>query len=805
MKKSGDLLVRKMSPTLTEIEDLSTPLNSGELKVLNFFNNHLDVKWEIYSRPPLNGISPTFVLLHPENGIAVFDVRSDLDDHFFTGSEPYNLIQRVKLYRSKIQEICGFSGRSRAFGIFTAGLVLPQWSSDKISEVFDVNFRTTVKFRSDKYLGRKGQTIRYTNNLIIGETNLNSENIKHVFPNYNLSHGSMNEGVLKEIRPWLNSSDFDYEQTAEINLDPSQIRIVQNINNTKFRRVKGSAGSGKTLVAAARAATLASNNEKVFLCSFNITLKNYLRDCSMRYACENLLNKSCISKNVTFLNFHSWVKEVFLIYGSLEENRTRSLNTLDDHLINLILKKIIQEQPPNHEKAYLKYDAIIVDEGQDFSPEWWNILRSILAPDGEMLLVSDPTQDIYGTAKRWTDQSMVGAGFSGKWTKLEKAYRMPDELRELTNKFAETFLPNTGNENSENILTPIEELQGSFDLQVEHQPKVEMKWVMTGENDDPIEIFIHEIFKLRKRAEKLNTNFSMSDIVFLTGKKEIGRKVTEKFRDDYNIIVSSTFSENDVENRDEKNRFYKGAPNLKGVTIHSFKGLEGKAIALYIDAVEKEKDYRQIYTALTRLKKSERDRDLSFLLVVCCDEKFKNYSKFWRGRNVYRWRKNTEKIKYDQRGISYAMLFDDIFEGATQVNLVDPYIRNQHQFEKLEELLKTYRNANPNKEYLKFFLKTGSSDGSRQMSADQQQQKFATTKIYAEQMKIDFKWDIETGLHDRSMTTNLGWNVDLSRGIDIYQPPESGLDAKDYLKRKCHETKLTFHYEKIPLEAYEKL
>jgi len=216
MRKSGNLLLREMSPTLAEIEDLSTPLNVGELKVLNFFNKHLDVKWEIYTRPPpLNGISPTFVLLHPEKGIAVFDVKNDLDNHLFTESEPYNLIQRVKLYRRKIQEICGFLGRGGTFGIFTAGLVLPQWSSDKIGEVFDVNFRTTVNFRSDKYLGSKGQTIRYTNNLIIGETNLNSGNIKHVLPNYDLSHEAMNESVLKEIRPWLNSSDSDYERAAE--------------------------------------------------------------------------------------------------------------------------------------------------------------------------------------------------------------------------------------------------------------------------------------------------------------------------------------------------------------------------------------------------------------------------------------------------------------------------------------------------------------------------------------------------------------------------------------------------------------
>jgi superfamily I DNA/RNA helicase len=47
-----------------------------------------------------------------------------------------------------------------------------------------------------------------------------------------------------------------------------------------------------------------------------------------------------------------------------------------------------------------RYDAVLVDEGQDFTLEWWQLLRDHVRKDatGEMLLVADPTQDIYGTA-----------------------------------------------------------------------------------------------------------------------------------------------------------------------------------------------------------------------------------------------------------------------------------------------------------------------------------------------------------------------------------------------------------------------
>ena len=63
--------------------------------------------------------------------------------------------------------------------------------------------------------------------------------------------------------------------------------------------------------------------------------------------------------------------------------------------------------------AAFPYDAILVDEGQDFELDWWNLLRKQVRPDGEMLLVSDPTQNIYGQDS-WTDEAhMLGAGFSG--------------------------------------------------------------------------------------------------------------------------------------------------------------------------------------------------------------------------------------------------------------------------------------------------------------------------------------------------------------------------------------------------------
>ncbi|WP_417522221.1 UvrD-helicase domain-containing protein, partial [Marinobacter sp.] len=43
-----------------------------------------------------------------------------------------------------------------------------------------------------------------------------------------------------------------------------------------------------------------------------------------------------------------------------------------------------------------KYDALIVDEAQDFHPLWWVALQSVLSPKAKLFLFADPSQNLYG-------------------------------------------------------------------------------------------------------------------------------------------------------------------------------------------------------------------------------------------------------------------------------------------------------------------------------------------------------------------------------------------------------------------------
>ena len=53
------------------------------------------------------------------------------------------------------------------------------------------------------------------------------------------------------------------------------------------------------------------------------------------------------------------------------------------------------------------YDLILVDEGQDFTRRMIEVLVRLSASGGEITVVSDPAQDIYG---RWSEDTLAPLG-----------------------------------------------------------------------------------------------------------------------------------------------------------------------------------------------------------------------------------------------------------------------------------------------------------------------------------------------------------------------------------------------------------
>lgn len=84
----------------------------------------------------------------------------------------------------------------------------------------------------------------------------------------------------------------------------------------------------------------------------------------------------------------------------------------------------------------------MIDEIQDYKPEWIKIIRSyFLEENGEMLLFGDEKQNIYQRALDEERRSKVIEGF-GRWEKLTKSFRYTAEspIIPLVESFQKSFL-----------------------------------------------------------------------------------------------------------------------------------------------------------------------------------------------------------------------------------------------------------------------------------------------------------------------------------------------------------------------------
>jgi superfamily I DNA and RNA helicase len=356
------------------------------------------------------------------------------------------------------------------------------------------------------------------------------------------------------------------------------------------------------LILAARAARLANEGKSVLIATFNITLWHYLRDLIVRD-----LDAPHRLRNIQFTHFHLWCKHACEDVGW--ENRYNALWEGGPHgdVLNVTLPELAQKAV--NQPGAARYDAILVDEGQDYRPFWWNILRQACKPDGEMLLVADATQDVYGTAKSWTDDVMKGAGFpGGRWAQLHVSYRLPPDALNLARSFAEAFLP-------QDAIDLPEPEQGSLDLY-----PCNLRWVQC-DPDEAEKACSDEILSMMRQTGR--NGMANADITMLASDMKSGAAVVQRLSD-YGIRAVDTFSEDKQESRRRKMGFYMGDAKIKATTLHSFKGWEARLLVVYISEAAHMESLALVYAGLTRLKRSQEG---SWLTVVCAAPQLENYGR----------------------------------------------------------------------------------------------------------------------------------------------------------------------------------
>lgn len=623
---------RIISPSLEHMSRHKSIMTVNEKLIFDLFEKNLDAEWEIYFKPHMNGIRPCFVLLNPNAGIAIYEiVEWELNKKIFNwdmiASGKYNLSEKyengkflrapdpfkkifyykeqiIKLYAPSLLDGANEGG---AFKVVTAGLIFPNASREDINDFFEPVYRNSAQGKYSK------------NNPVISKEDIESNDVTQIFPeSVRKVSPCMTDSVVRELRSWFSEPEHTKSQREPLILDVRQKHLVMNRTKTGFQRVRGPAGSGKTHVLAAKAAKLASEGKRVLVVSFNITLINFIQDMILRAG----QNNNDLLHQVDLYSFHAWCKWVCIEYGYKHEyDRLWGRDENEDEIaisegLAHLTHNIIKEHNLHGTDKGICYDAVLVDEGQDFHLSWWQVLISACRDGGEKILVADMTQDLYETADVWTEDVMNGAGFKGPWSELKTAYRLPPQLVPLVRDYAENYLPDINvNLPEANILDK--------NVQVNLGSQVYLKWLQVTESD-LISIAANEILNMPALTNPETVSYS--DVVLLTDKSEVGWDIV-KIIGSKGVKVAHTYDNDDERNRKNKKRFFMGKEKVKGTTFHSFKGWEARYLVVCVSRIDRKTDWAALYVALTRLKQTEFGA--SYLTVVCSVPSLSEYGSTW--------------------------------------------------------------------------------------------------------------------------------------------------------------------------------
>jgi ATP-dependent Lon protease len=148
----------------------------------------------------------------------------------------------------------------------------------------------------------------------------------------------------------------------------------------------------------------------------------------------------------------------------------------------------------------------------------------------------------------------------------------------------------------------------------------------------------------------------------------------------------------------------------------------------------------------------------------------------------------------NQRGVSFDKLFGPYLAGASKITVTDPYLRMFHQQRNLMELLETIsKSSTPENEVTVHVLTVED-----EFNGDKQGENFQKMSEACASIGIRFTWEYDKSgtKHDRDITTDQGWKIVLSRGLDVFQRYELN-EAFSFTnrlqqQRQCKEFNVTY-------------
>lgn len=363
----------------------------------------------------------------------------------------------------------------------------------------------------------------------------------------------LSPGDIKDIVQFLRG-DFVFIPTLSdrlnsvekrlVRLTSEQAQLMQALSLNKHLLIEGNAGTGKTLLAVDFAKKKAASGKKVLFLTYNKNLAN------------NVIRQVDTIENLKVINIHALFGEYVAVdVKKMQENPNVYFSEILPEIFYEYLSELSDE-----ELEKIKYDLIIMDEGQDIlKPLYLYSLDTLLRggfANGDWAVFYDEKQNIYNPD--YNDGMEILHGYNCTEFKLFVNCRNTVQIGTYSSKISGIDLGEFIRENGEEVQN------------------------ISYEDDDDFKKKITGILK-NLRKEKVD----IRDVVFLAPKKYKNSKVAQA----------------GIEVNEIGDNFDSSKELPVYATIQGFKGLDSKIVILTdVEYIRKENLSSFLYIAGTRAR-----------------------------------------------------------------------------------------------------------------------------------------------------------------------------------------------------------
>lgn len=401
----------QLIPPLDQIRQFKRPEpEDGELHLLDFLDRTLGDDYEVYFQPFLNGDRPDVVIMRRGSGVLLIEVkdwdlsRYSVDDNgnWYFHSEGQHRkkspIEQVRTYRDNL------------FDLHVEQLLERQLENNKLfaTVACAVYFHHAEQPKLDKLCGQVEYIELLTRDL------LTEENFERILHRTWLSRTStyFDDRLYHSFHRYLQPPWHTREQGKECSYTLKQKTLSES--RPIQQKIRGVAGSGKTRVLAKRAVNAhLRTGEPVLVLTFNITLRNYIHDAISE------VREDFGWSNFYIINYHQF-------FNTEANNHGLPIQSLvsyeDESFFDPVKDRIT------------KFNAILIDEIQDYNREWIRIVkRYFLREGGEFVVFGDEQQNVY---RRVLDQDKRPyTSIRGAWNELNDSFRSASPIIHLAFKY----------------------------------------------------------------------------------------------------------------------------------------------------------------------------------------------------------------------------------------------------------------------------------------------------------------------------------------------------------------------------------